>query len=85
MYMCTPIDIHIQFFNELTRELLSALGPRLQRSQLFFLFPDTITSKQYPGTRQYLLPCKARDNDPIQSEHMNNSRVSTSHNFWLYF
>ena len=85
--MCTHVCTHTYTLlcNELIRKPLPNLGPSLQRSQLFFLFPDTITSKQYPGIRQYLLACKARDNDPIQSEHMNNSRVPTSHNFWLYF
>ena len=80
-----PTHTYTLIYNELIRKPLPNLGPSLQRSQLFFLFPDTIISKQYLGIRQYLLACKARDNDPIQSEHMNNSRVPTSHNFWLYF
>lgn len=77
--------------NELIRELLPNLGSSLQKRSLFFFNPffffpsDTIRSKQYPGIRQYLLACKARDNDPIQSELMNNSAVPTPYNFWLYF
>lgn len=70
--------------NELIRELLPNLGSSLQKRSIFF-FSDTIRSKQYSGIRQYLLACKARDNDPIQSEFMNNSAVPTPHNFWLYF
>lgn len=75
--------------NELIRELLPNLGSSLQKKKSFFfcLFfsSDTIRSKQYPGIRQYLLACKARDNDPIQSELMNNSAVPTPRNFCLYF
>lgn len=73
--------------SELMRELLPNLGWNLKGRKVRGIPRSLVIigSKQYLGNRQYLLACKAGDNDPIQSEFMNYSAVPTSHNSLLYF